>query len=232
MVEKKLNIKRRIVGIKSHERTKSATAALHSDLSGDMLPSQNSGQYMMDRINFLEKELERSQEEAFQAGFQEGRDRAVKEADGRIEEFKALSKSFEQQYLLAFEKLEKPLLHVAKKMAEKILGREIEEAGKGDSIYMDTFLMEKLRELLYEVVDQLKIIIQVNPVHLEWLASPGIEKELNLQKTADISFIGDDTLQPGECLIKTEDYYIDNTYGQQLNQLVQNLSVGERQWNN
>lgn len=232
MVEKILNIKRKIAGIKSHERIKSATSNMQSDFSGNIPASQNQGKYMVDRINFLEKELDRSQEEAFQAGFQEGKDRAVKEADSRVEEFKALSKSFEKQYLLSFEKLEKPLLHVAKKMAEKILDREIDEANKGDSIFMDTFLMEKLKQLLYEVVDQVKIIIQVNPIHLEWLASPGIEKELNLPKTTDISFIGDENLKPGECLIKTEDYYIDNTYGQQLNQLVQNLATEERRWNN
>lgn len=171
-----------------------------------------------DKIKVLEEELQRSREESFQAGYQEGKDQGIQEAKRQITDYKMLIKSFEQEYASSIVKMEAPLLRLAKKMAEKVIGIDLDSTAELDSI-----LMERLKKLLYEVMDQVKVIIIVNPVHLEWLESPGIEKELNTPKTMEISFIGDEKLSPGECIINTEEYYIDETYSTKLDRLAQNL---------
>lgn len=171
-----------------------------------------------DRIKVLEEELQRTREESFQAGYQEGKDQGLKEAKKQINEFKMLIKSFEQEYANSIVKMESPLLRLAKKMAEKVIGIDLDSTAELDSI-----LMERLKRLLYEVMEQVKVIVIVNPAHLEWLDSPGIENEFNTPRSMEISFVGDEKLSPGECIINTEEYHIDETYTAKLERLEKKL---------
>lgn len=177
---------------------------------------------LSDKVKMLEEELQRTREESFQAGYQEGKEQGLQEAKKQINEFKSLIKSFEREYANSIVKMELPLLHLAKKMAEKVIGIDLDSSAELDSI-----LMERLKRLLYEVIDQVKVIVIVNPVHLEWLESPGIETEFNVPKTMEISFIGDENLSPGECVINTEEYHIEETYKSKLERLEQNLASKE-----
>lgn len=178
--------------------------------------------FLNDKVKMLEEELQRTREESFQAGYQEGKEQGVQEAKKQINEFQMLIKSFEKEYAASIVKMELPLLHLAKKMAEKVIGIDLDSTAELDSI-----LMERLKRLLHEVMDQVKVMVVVNPVHLEWLDSPGIENELNTPKSMEISFMGDDNLSPGECIINTEEYHIDETYAVKLNRLEQSLTSEE-----
>ncbi len=182
----------------------------------------NKEKILSDKIKVLEEELQRTREESFQAGYEEGKERGVQEAKKQIDEFKILIKSFEKQYAKTLTKMEIPLLKLAKKMAEKVVGIDLDSSAELDSI-----LMEKLKRLLYEMIDQVKMIVVVNPVHLEWLDSPGIAQELNAPKNMEISFAGDENLKPGECIINTEDYHIDETYAAKLDRIEQELTMKE-----
>lgn len=171
-----------------------------------------------DKVKMLEEELQRTREESFQAGYQEGKEQGINEAKKQINDLRSLVTSFKEEYASSISKLETPLLKLAKKMAEKVIGIDLDSTAE-----LDSLLMERLKKLLYEVMDQGKVMIIVNPVHLEWLESPGIEKELNTPKTMEISFIGDQKLSPGECIINTEEFHIDETYASKLERLEQNL---------
>lgn len=180
----------------------------------------NNEKILSDKVKVLEEELQRTREESFQAGYQEGRERGVLEAKKQIDDFKILIKSFEDQYSKALAKMETPLLTLSKKMAEKVVGIDLDSSAELDSI-----LMERLKKLLYEMIDQVKLVVVVNPVHLEWLDSPGIDQELNVPKNMEISFVGDENLKPGECIINTEDYHLNETYAVKLDRIEQQLTM-------
>lgn len=223
-----INVNKKITGIESFEIFNSSANSNKNfgDLnSADELTAEeflknelNKEKVLKDRIKVLEEELQRTREESFQAGYQEGKEQTYQDAQNQINEFKSLVKSFENKYVKSLEKMEKPLIRLAKKMADKIIGIDLENSAELDSI-----LLEKLRKLLYELIDQTRIVIEVNPVHLEWLESPGIEKELNTPRSMEINFIPDKNLKPGECKISTEEYYIDETYESKLNRLEQQI---------
>jgi len=177
---------------------------------------------LSDRIKVLEEELQRTREDSFQAGYQEGKIQGTQEAKKQIDDLKILIKSFEKQYTNALTKMEIPLLKLAKKMAAKVISIDLDNSAELDSV-----LMEKLKKLLREIVDQVRVLVEVNPIHLEWLESPGIENELNSPKSMEINFIGNEKFQPGECKIYTEGYHIDETYETKLNQIEQQLLSGD-----
>jgi len=72
---------------------------------------------------------------------------------------------------------------------------------------------------LYEVVDQHKIIIEVNPSHLKQMADTDLTESLNLPNQMELNVVGNSRLKPGEAEIRTEDYYIDGSYKGQISHL-------------
>jgi len=225
MKQEVLDLNKRIFDIESVEIIKTGDVFIPSFEDVDELNSEDflknkldKEKILSDKIKVLEEELQRSREESFQAGYEEGKNQGSQEAKKQIDELKILVKSFEKQYAQSLSSMEIPLLKLAKKMAEKVVGMDLDNSAELDSI-----LMERLKKLLYEMMNQVRIIIEVNPVHLEWLESPGIENELNAPKNMEINFIGDENLKPGECIINTEDYHIDETYGTKLNRIEQQL---------
>jgi flagellar assembly protein FliH len=175
-----------------------------------------SGQYrsLQDQIRFLEKEMQTAREDSFKAGYEQGKQTALQEAERRIEVIRIEMKSMEIKYLETIENIETPLLEIARRMAAEVLNTEI-------SLHPDQLeiLKNRMRKMLYEVVDQHKVIVEVNPVHLDKLNEMDINKEMDLPRRMDINFAGNKNLRPGEARIETDDFYIDGTFEGQLNKL-------------
>ena len=77
---------------------------------------------LKDRLKILEMELQKAREESFRAGYDEGQQSMIQEAQRRTESMRIEIQSMELKYLEAIEQIEEPLLQIAKKMTEKILG--------------------------------------------------------------------------------------------------------------
>ena len=173
---------------------------------------------LQDRIKILELELQKSREESFRAGYDEGQQSVIQEAKRRADATRIEIQALELKYLEAIEEIELPLLELAKKMAEKVLGMELSISEDKEKI-----LFENLRKMLYEVIDQNKVMVEVNPEHLATLEKRDLKKELNLPEKMEMSYIAGQELQSGEARIQTEDYSIDGTYENQFRNLHEQL---------
>ena len=173
---------------------------------------------LKDRIKILEMELQKAREESFRAGYDEGQQSMIQEAQRRTEAMRIEIQSMELKYLEAIEQIEEPLLQISKKMTEKILGMQLSITED-----MDKILFENLRKMLYEVVDQNKVLIQVNPEQLQKLGKRDLVKELNLSKNIELSYAAGNDLLRGEARLQSEDYFIDGSYDNQIQQLSDNM---------
>ena len=163
-------------------------------------------------------ELQKAREESFRAGYDEGQQSMIQEAQRRTESMRIEIQSMELKYLEAIEQIEEPLLQIAKKMTEKILGTQLSITED-----MDKVLFDNLRKMLYEVVDQNKVMIQVNPEQLQVLEKKDLVKELNLSKNVELSYSAGSDLRRGEARIQSEDFFVDGTFDNQIEQLSDNM---------
>ncbi len=170
------------------------------------------------QIKELESALQSAREESFQAGFEEGKENAWIEASQRLKDisdkFSSMIKSLKSQYDQALEDMSQPLLKFAGKIAEKILGRELRY--KDD---YNEFFIKQIKQFFNEVTDQNKITIYLNPDQMEWVSKPDILKEINLPPKANIRFVDKSTLNPGECLLETENCIVEGVLARELDNI-------------
>ena len=162
---------------------------------------------LKDRIYILEKELQTAREESFQAGYEEGRASASKEAEKQIEIAKIEMHALELKYLEAIEKMEGPLLEIARKMAVQIVQSEVELKDRQEQL-----ILKRLRKMLYDVVDQHKVIVQINPGHISQVNNDEFRQKLQTPETMELNFVANSDLQPGEVRLNSEDFFIDGTF--------------------
>ena len=63
-----------------------------------------------DKVKMLEEELQRTREESFQAGYQEGKEQGINEAKKQINDLRSLVTSFKEEYASSISKLETPII--------------------------------------------------------------------------------------------------------------------------
>ncbi len=166
------------------------------------------------RIKILEMELQKAREESFRAGFEEGQRSTIQDANKRIETMRIEMQAMELKYLETIEQIEEPLLELAKRMASEVLATDLKLRDDLDEIFS-----ERLRKMLYEVVDQNKIIVEVHPEQLQNLTEDDLNAKLNIPRNTELNFIAGKDLQKGEARLQTEDYFVDGTFENQLEHL-------------
>lgn len=218
----KLNLKidRKIVGI-SHKPVSDTRLSHTYDAEAYKKKLAERGQgdeqgvkNMADRVRVLEQELQTAREESFHAGFDEGKERGFAEASKASKNLQKQLEAMEQRFADSLLKMELPLLNLARKMAEKVLMKQL-DAG----IETDDIVLENIRKGLQEVIDEHKVLIRMNPEQLKTLNSGDIKQERNLQGNMDINLVGDKNLRRGESVLESENYIIDGTYSTQLDHL-------------
>lgn len=213
MSESVIKINRRLKGIRTHSFYKNADAGFKaSEAENVTSPNQilndaRKIKHLEDRIRILEKELQRAREDSFQAGYDEGKQRTLQEAQNRVDAMHHEMRQQEINFKETIEQMEKPLLELARKMAVQVIQKEIELGADTDEI-----LMERLKKMLSELVEQNNIVIRVNPVHINNLKNDDNKEDLGLSDASDVKIIGNKNLEPGEAKIESEDYFIDGTF--------------------
>ena len=128
-----------------------------------------------DQVEILEKALEQTRENAFQAGYEEGRDSSLKDMESRIKElssdFTQMVQGLDEQYNLLFNNQEKSLLKLSLRIAEKILHEEFTHKKE-----ITDYLVKMLKKILLEMMEQKRITVHLNP---DWL------KEFNRDEFMD-----------------------------------------------
>jgi flagellar assembly protein FliH len=174
-----------------------------------------------DQINNLEKELQKSREDSFQAGYDEGKQRTFQEAQNQIEAVNNEMKQVELRFTETIEQMETPLLGLAKEMAKEVIQQEIK---LNDEI--DTILIDRLSVFLHDIIEQNNIIIEANPQQLGILKDKDVVEKLGLSEKKDVKIVGNDSLKPGETHIETEDYFIDGSFDNHVDKIRNELTKG------
>ncbi len=170
------------------------------------------------RIKILEMELQKAREESFQAGYGEGQRSSFQEANKSVEAMRIEMHAMELKYLETIEQIEAPLLELAKHLAEEVLAVELKHRDDFDEI-----LFERLRKMLYEIVDQNKVIIEVNPEQMTAVENAQLNEKLNLPKKMNLNVLPAKDLKKGEARIESEDFLIDGTFHTQTEHLGDSL---------
>jgi len=167
------------------------------------------------RIKVLEAELQQARTEAFQTGFEEGKDITTIQANEQHQvlsnEFVANMQSLHTQFGLELEKMDIPLIKVALAVAEKIIGIQIDLGEQAQQI-----LLTQVQRLLNISATQVRAVVHVNPQQLNWIMSKDIIAQLNIPHKENLTFIADESLGLGECQLETEDLFISSEIRTQL----------------
>jgi len=177
---------------------------------------------LQDRVALLESELQHTREESFQAGYDEGKQRTMQDALNRIEAAKHEMHALEDHFNETLENLEKPLLELAKIMAEEVIHMHIKLNDETDEI-----LKLRLHSMLEELIEQNHITIQVNPDQLNVVNDAGIMEQLKTGSGKDINFTRNERLAKGEAIAESEDYYIDGRFENNLGKLKSSMEHGD-----
>ncbi|SVC37901.1 uncharacterized protein METZ01_LOCUS290755, partial [marine metagenome] len=110
------------------------------------------------QVEILEKALERTRENAFQAGYEEGRNSSLNDMESRIKElssdFTQMVQGLDDQFKELFNFQEKTLLKLSLRIAEKILYEEFCHKKE-----VTDFLAKMLKKILMEMMEQKKITV-------------------------------------------------------------------------
>ncbi|MDP8237830.1 MAG: FliH/SctL family protein [Candidatus Hatepunaea meridiana] len=192
-------------------------------------PFNNNGKIialLKKQIEVLENELQKVREEAYLAGFKEGRNAghsdAKKQVEDIAEEFAAMAQSLKDQYNRSIENMNEPLLELAMKVAKKIIGKELLSTD-----HYDVVLTDQIKQMLSKVVNQNRITIRVNPSNLEGVSKDHFLNELNISSHTEINFVCDNELIAGECVLETEDFIMDGLLSRQLDNIKDRILTNE-----
>ncbi|MDP6684355.1 MAG: FliH/SctL family protein [Candidatus Marinimicrobia bacterium] len=183
-----------------------------------------------DQVEILEKALEQTRENAFQAGYIEGRESSLMDMESRIKElssdFTQLAEGLKDQYKILFSRQEKTLLNFSMRIAEKILHEELTHKKE-----ITDFLSKMLKKTLIDMMEQKKIKVFLNSEWLNELNREEFLDQINLPLQDKIQFQEDEKLQPGDCLVESEDFFIDATLVHQLELIEKHLNQEYLKWN-
>ncbi len=177
---------------------------------------------LKDRIKILELELQRAREESFKAGYEEGKENTLNEANRRIEQARQEMARMEKEYRESLERIEKPLLELAKAMANEVLQTELTLRDDHDQI-----LLKRLRAMLREILQEKNVVVEVNPSHLPFLKSNDIREALDLPREMELTVLEGKHLHKGEAFISSERFYLDGRLKTQVEELGDKLARGE-----
>jgi len=174
------------------------------------------------RVDILEQSLQEAREEAFQSGIEEGKEQLKKEMENQLlvemDSLKSVIETISIELEKEVKKLQPVLLKLSKRIAEKIIDKELK-----DKETVDEILMNQIGRILHELMDQETITIHVAPSQIEWILNSNIEEEFRLPGKIKIKFYEDRNLKPGECVLESTNLLIEGKFQEQLNNIESNL---------
>ena len=168
---------------------------------------------LKNRINMLESALQAARDDAFNVGFEEGKRTVLLQVKQKLDtlpvEFARVTDSAKRQFDEALAKMDQPLLKIALKIAERILAIHLD-----DEKHQYEFLLRQIQQFLNMVIDQNKVTIYLNPGQVKAISeSPEVR---GMPFNGKLSFRADNTLQPCECVLETDNHVIEGLLKRQL----------------
>lgn len=159
---------------------------------------------------------------AYDEGFRAGQEAARNSMTDELEQLRKIVNEVQVYSQIAMKELEEPLLEITQKMSAIVLG-----VSSFDSESFREAMLEKLREMLAKLIEQKRIVVELNPDSLLLIQKNDLFSEFNSETVPELILLPDKNLKPGECIVKSEDFLIDGTFAGQTEHIISQL-VNER----
>lgn len=159
--------------------------------------------------------LEEARVKGYQEGYEAGRNDGMQSVENLIQEASKIVDSSREDYYEKLESAELEIIDLAVKIAEKIIGKTIED----DSEYWSQLVKTALKE----VREHEDIKIFVHPKKFELTKSQKKMLEALLHDSTDIYIYPDDELEETACIIETSFGTIDASVDSQLTEIKKQL---------
>jgi|GEM_PF-6219022 len=155
---------------------------------------------------------------AYDEGFRAGEIAARNSMNEELEQLRKIVSEVQTYLPVAVKELEDPLMEITQKMCAIVLG-----VSSFDSELFREAMLEKLREMLARLIEQKRIVIEMNPDSLLLIEKNDLFSNFNTDAVPELILLPDKRLKPGECIIKSEDFLIDGTFSGQTEHIISQL---------
>lgn len=163
-----------------------------------------------------QKEAEEIREAAYQKGYKLGYQKGIaieKEFQSIYQQVSSVLEKIKEQQALTLKNQEKDIIELVMLLTEKIIGTIVEVRPE--------IISNIIKNTLEEVKDTENVVLKVNPVHLPYL-TPFNERFTEVY-SGNLLIIDDPNMEPGDCLVSTENGFIEAKINEQLALLRQGL---------
>ncbi|WNS77173.1 flagellar assembly protein FliH [Bacillus sp. DTU_2020_1000418_1_SI_GHA_SEK_038] len=154
-------------------------------------------------------------ESGYASGYEEGREKGYLEYLEIIESARAVVDSAKNDYRMHVESSDREILEIGLKVAQKILGKTIQEN-------KEEFL-PIVKRALKEARDNQEIQLHVHPSHYDYLLSNKEELKILFPREIDLFIYPDDELGESSCIIESVNGRIDASIDSQLEEIKRKL---------
>ncbi|XJZ28497.1 flagellar assembly protein FliH [Bacillota bacterium Lsc_1132] len=180
-----------------------------------MLKAQSIQEKVLQEKNAWEQEklalANEAHEKGFQAGIALGKDEGHQEWEEAIREARLVVNAARQDYQSQIVSAEKTILQLGMKVAERIIGKKLEENE-------ETFLFI-VKRALNEAKEYREIQLHVCPSHYGFILAQKEELMAIFPKETDLYIYPDEQLSAGNCIIESVNGRIDATIDSQLHEI-------------
>lgn len=170
------------------------------------------------KIELLEFEIQKAREEAYEEGFNACKRSMAEENSEKLNEeinlFSEFKSNLENEIKDTVSKISHPIVELSKGLTQKIIEQELDSSYK----WIES-IQAKLESYCQETSEDTVLNVKVNSKCIDILQND----DLNIEKGI-ITFVIDDTMKPGECIIESDNHIIDATFQTQIQNIINNIS--------
>ncbi|QHE52190.1 flagellar assembly protein FliH [Pontibacillus sp. HMF3514] len=155
--------------------------------------------------------VEETTKTAYDEGHEQGKNDAFREYEQLIEEARRIVETAHEDYHHKVEKSEETILNLGLKVAEKILGKKLEDDPSS--------FLSIVHSVIQEVKELEQLALYVHPDQYSIVINQKNELELIVDHHADLSIYPKNGLQPYQCYIETSFGRVDASIDSQLEEI-------------
>lgn len=160
--------------------------------------------------------IEQTKSQAYQAGFEEGKNAAFQEYEQLIAQARTIVKQANEDYEKIVEESDTTILELGIKAAEKIVNKKLKDEPE--------YFLSIVQSLLNEVKELEQVSVYVHPDQYEMVLEQKQELQLIMDHQANLSIYPKNTLKPFQCFVESSFGRVDASIDSQLGELRSKLS--------
>lgn len=184
-------------------------------------PILSEEEILKSKIELLEAEIQKTREESYQEGFNACKrsleEQNLKEINSQLKLFSEFKSNLDYEIKETLSKISDPILQISKNVASKVIEIELDSSQK----WIES-IKPKLEKFCNEFSEEISINVKIHSSCISYLQNEKLEMDLN--ENGVIHFVADDSLNPGECVIESEQHIVDASFQTQVNHIINSIS--------